>query len=42
MMTSPHHMQLTQPAVLSRLLERLLGQIGSVVVGKPVGVTSEP
>jgi len=38
MMTSPHHMQLTQPAVLSRLLERLLGQIGSVVVGKPVQI----
>ena len=31
-------MQLTQPAVLSRLLERLLGQIGSVVVGKPVQI----
>jgi MoxR-like ATPase len=38
MMKSPHHMQLTQPAVLSRLLERLLGQIGSVVVGKPVQI----
>ncbi len=31
-------MQLTQPAVLSRLFERLLGQIGSVVVGKPVQI----
>ena len=31
-------MQLTQPAVLSRLLERQLGQIGSVVVGKPVQI----
>jgi MoxR-like ATPase len=34
MMTSPHHMQLTPPAVLSRLLAR----IGSVVVGKPVQI----
>ncbi|KDB52397.1 MoxR like protein [Sphaerotilus natans subsp. natans DSM 6575] len=31
-------MQLTQPAVLSRLLERLLERIGSVVVGKPVQI----
>ncbi|MGR6806230.1 AAA family ATPase [Sphaerotilus natans] len=31
-------MQLTQPAVLSRLLEHLLERIGSVVVGKPVQI----
>ena len=43
MMTSPHHMQLTTPATTplsssassARLLERLLDQLGTVIVGKP-------